>query len=163
VFTSRLNLNLREKNGYSYGVFSGLQLGRLSGVFAAQGGIVAKSTVPAAAEYEKEISAFAGGDMTEDEFRRARDTYIRTLPSSLETTDAVAAAMANLVVLGRPLDFYRTLPERTESLTREQVVAVVQKWIKPTEWPVVIVGPVGDARSDLEKLGFGPVEMASSR
>ena len=107
--------------------------------------------------------AFASGDMTEDEFRRARDTYIRTLPSQLETTDAVASAMANLVVLGRPLDFYRTLPERAQSLTREEVVGVVKKWIKPETWPVVIVGPVGDARADLEKLGFGPVEVASTR
>jgi len=163
VFTSRLNLNLREKHGYSYGVFSGLQLGRLSGTFLATGGIIAKSTVPAAGEYEKEIAAFASGDMTEDEFRRARDTYIRTLPSQLETTDAVASAMANLVVLGRPLDFYRTLPDRAQSLTREEVVSVVKKWIKPETWPVVIVGPVGDARADLEKLGFGPVEVASTR
>jgi zinc protease len=161
VFTSRLNLNLREKNGYSYGVFSGLQLGRQSGAFFAQGGIIAKSTVPAAAEYEKEIAAFASGDMTEDELRRARDTYIRTLPSQLETSDAVASAIANLVVLGRPLDFYRTLPERAQSLTREQVVEVVKKWIKPESWPVVIVGPVGDARGELAKLGYGPVETAS--
>jgi predicted Zn-dependent peptidase len=101
--------------------------------------------------------------MTEDELRRAKGTYIRTLPSLLETNDAVASAIANLVVLGRPLDFYRTLPDQARSLTREQVVAVVEKWIKPREWPVVIVGPVGSARGDLEKLGLGPVEMASSR
>ncbi|TMA23260.1 MAG: insulinase family protein [Deltaproteobacteria bacterium] len=161
VFTSRLNLNLREKHGYSYGVFSALQLGRLSGNFRAQGGIIAKSTVPAAAEYEKEIAAFASGDMTEDELRRARDTYIRTLPSQLETSDAVASAMANLVVLGRPLDYYKTLPDRAQALTREQVVDVVKKWVKPESWPVVIVGPVGDARAELEKLGFGPVEKAA--
>jgi predicted Zn-dependent peptidase len=99
--------------------------------------------------------------MTEDELRRARDTYIRTLPSQLETIDAVASAMASLVVLGRPLDFYRTLPERAHSLTLEQVVEVVKKSIKPEAWPVVIVGPVGDARGDLEKLGFGPVETAA--
>jgi len=163
VFTSRLNLNLREKHGYSYGVFSGLQLGRSFGAFLAQGGIIAKSTVPAAAEYQKEIAAFASGDMTEDELRRARDTYIRTRPSTLETNDAVASAIANLVVLGRPLDFYRTLPDQARALTREQVIAVVEKWIKPQEWPVVIVGPVGSARGDLEKLGLGPVQTASSR
>jgi zinc protease len=163
VFTSRLNLNLREKHGYSYGVFSRLDLGRGSGAFAAQGGVVAKSTVPAAAEYEKEITAFAGGDLTEDELRRARDTYIRTLPSALETNDAVASAMANLVVLRRPLDFYRTLPQQAQALTREQVIEVVRKWIKPEDWPVVIVGPVGDARAELEKLGYGPVEPAPSR
>jgi zinc protease len=163
VFTSRLNLNLREKHGYSYGVFSGLQLGRAFGAFVARGGIIAKSTVPAATEYENEIGAFAGGDMTEDELRRARDTYIRTLPSTLETDDAIASAIADLVVLGRPLDFYRTLPDRARALTRDQVIAVVKKWIKPEEWPVVIVGPVGDARGELEKLGFGPVETASSR
>jgi len=163
VFTSRLNLNLREKHGYSYGVFSSLQLGRSFGVFQATGGIIAKSTVPAAAEYQKEIAAFASGDMTEDELRRAKGTYIRTLPSTLETNDAVAGAIANLVVFGRPLDFYRTLPDQARALTREQVVAVVTKWIKPQEWPVVIVGPVGGARGDLEKLGLGPVQMASSR
>jgi zinc protease len=163
VFTSRLNLNLREKHGYSYGVFSRLRLGRSFGSFEALGGIVAKSTVPAAAEYQKEIAAFATGDMTDEELDRARDTYIRTLPSILETNGSVASALANLVVVGRPLDFYRTLPDRARALTREQVVAVVEKWVKPQEWPLVIVGPVGDSRADLEKLGFGPVQIASSR
>ena len=58
----------------------------------------------------------------------------------------------------RPMEILLTNADRIE-----RVVEVVKKWIKPETWPVVIVGPVGDARGELEKLGYGPVEMASSR
>ena len=158
VFTSRLNLNLRERLGISYGVFSNVQLAGTSGAFFAQGGIVAKSTATAAAEYEKEVAAFATGDLSDVELQRARDTFVRSLPSQFETNDAVAGAMANLVVSRLPLDHYRTLAARAKALTRDEVSAAVKRHFKPDSWPVVIVGPLAGSRAELDALGFGAVE-----
>jgi zinc protease len=159
LFGSRLNLNLREKHGYSYGVRSGLSLLRDTGTFIASGGIVAKNTVEAVAEYENELKRFAGGDVTDEELVVAKAAFIRGIPASLETNDAVAREMANLVSLGLPLDYYQHLPGRVDKLRTKDVARVARKWIKPDKWPVIIVGPVGPAKESLEKLGLGPVEL----
>lgn len=163
VFSSRLNLNLREQHGYSYGVFSSLRLGRSGGAFIAAGGVVAKSTAPAVAEYEKELTRFAGGDLTDAEFERSRDMFVRGLPALLETADAVSTAIAGLATLGMPLDYYRTAPAQAAALTRAEVAEAVRRWLHPDRWPIVVVGPAAEHREALEKLGLGAVEVRPVR
>jgi zinc protease len=160
LFTSRLMTNLRETHGYSYGVYSRLSLLRETGTFNASGGIIAKNTVDAVREYEKELTRFSDGTVTEAEVSAAKEAMIRILPSALETNDAVSGAMNNLVALGLPLDYYRTLPGRIDKVGRKDVKRVVTRWIKPAQWPVIIVGPVGQSKQELEKLGFGSVRIA---
>lgn len=159
LFTSRLMTNLRETHGYSYGVYSRLSLLRASGTFSASGGIIARSTVEAVGEYEKELTKFATGTVSEAELSSAKEALIRSLPSALETNDAVSGALTNLVSLGLPLDYYRTLPLRIAKVGQKDVKRVVSRWMKPAQWPVVIVGPVGQSKGDLEKLGLGPVSV----
>ncbi|HET7785982.1 MAG TPA: insulinase family protein [Myxococcales bacterium] len=160
LFTSRLNLNLREKHGYSYGVGSSLSLLRDEGTFSARGGIVAKNTVDAVREYEKELKTFSNGKVSDAELAAAKEALVRGLPAALETNDAVSGAMGNLVSLRLPLDYYRTFPARVGKVTRKDVQRVVTKWIKPDRWPVVIVGPVAQSKEALEKLDLGPVTIA---
>ena len=159
LFTSRLMTNLRETHGYSYGVYSRLSLLRATGTFSAAGGIIAKNTVEAVGEYEKELTKFATGIVSDTELSSAKEALIRSLPSALETNDAVSGALSNLVSLGLPLDYYRTLPPRIGKVGQKDVKRVVRKWMKPAQWPVVIVGPVGQSKGDLEKLGLGPVSV----
>ena len=158
-FTSRLNMNLREKHGYSYGVRSGANLMRNTGSLTAAGGIVAKNTVDALGEYEKELTIFSSGEVTDEELAAAKELFIRSVPSSLETNDAVASAMTNLVSLKLPLDNYKTLAARTLKVTKQDVARVARKWITPARFPVVIVGPVGQSKDALDKLGFGKVTL----
>jgi zinc protease len=153
-------MNLREKHGYSYGVSSSLSLLRDSGTFAARGGIVSKNTVEAVAEYEKELRAFSNGKVTDGELASAKEALVRGLPAALETNDAVSGAMGNLVSLRLPLDYYRTYASRVGKITQKDVQRVVTKWIKPDQWPVVIVGPVAQSKEALEKLDLGPVSIA---
>ena len=160
LFTSRLMTNLRETHGYSYGVYSRLALLRETGSFSVSGGIIAKNTVDAVREYEKELTRFSDGNVSEAELSTAKEAMIRSLPSALETNDAVSGAMNSLVALGLPLDYSRTLPGRIAKVERKDVKRVVTRWIKPAQWPVVIVGPVGQSKAELEKLGLGPVRMA---
>lgn len=160
LFTSRLNLNLREKHGYSYGVFSSLSLLRNSGTFSARGGIVAKNTVEAVTEYEHELQGFSGGQVSDAELAAAKEALVRGLPGALETNDAVSGAMGNLVSLGLPLDYYRTFPARVNKVSQDDVKRVVTRWITPERWPVVIVGPVAQNKEALEKLNLGPVTVA---
>jgi len=160
LFTSRLNMNLRETHGYTYGVGSSVSLMRRSGTFAARGGIVAKNTVEAVAEYENELQTFSNGEISDAELSASKEALVRGLPAALETNDAVASAMGNLVSLGLPLDYYRTFPARVGKVSHADVKRVVKKWITPGRWPVVIVGPVEQSKEALERLNLGPVSIA---
>ena len=162
IFTSRLNMNLREKHGYSYGVRSGVNFQRTHGTFAASGGIVAKNTVDAVTEYENEISAFAKEGLTDDELLRSKEALIRSLPGALETNDAVAASMTNLVSLGQPLDWYKKLPGLVSKVTRADTQRVASKWIHADKFTVVIVGPVSASKDALEKLNLGKVSITAA-
>jgi len=159
LFTSRLNMNLREKHGYSYGVGSSVSLLRRTGSFLARGGIVSQNTVEAVAEYENELQRFSNGDVTPVELAAAKEALVRGLPAALETNDAVSGAMANLVSLGLPLDYYRTFAARVGKVSRADVKRVATRWITPSRWPVVIVGPVAQSKEALKKLNLGPVSV----
>jgi len=159
LFTSRLNMNLREKHGYSYGVGSSVSLLRRTGSFLARGGIVSQNTVEAVAEYENELQRFSNGDVTPAELSAAKEALVRGLPAALETNDAVSGAMANLVSLGLPLDYYRTFAARVGKVSRADVKRVATRWITPSRWPVVIVGPVAQSKEALKKLNLGPVSV----
>ncbi len=159
LLTSRLNMNLREQHGYSYGVFSNAQLSRSYGAFLAAGAILAQHTVEAVREYEKELELFAAEGPTDPELAKAKETLVRGLPAALETNDAVASALATVVFNGLPRDYYRTVPRRIEKISRGDAVRVARKWIRPRQWPVVVVGPVGGAADALQALALGEVRL----
>jgi zinc protease len=159
LFGSRLNLNLREAKGYSYGVRSTVSLMRSTGYLLASGGIVAKNTAEAVVEYEKELRNFSSGQVTDEELAKAKEAYARSLPSILETNDAVAGAIATISFLGLPLDYYRRLPDRIAHVSHADVVRVARKWVKPDAWPVIIVGPRALSEEKLKSMDFGAVKV----
>lgn len=161
LFSSRLNLNLREDKGYSYGVSSRVALTRTTGTLVASGGIIAKNTPEALVEYEKELERFTTGDFTDEELMQAKAADIRRLPSRLETNDAVATALNGLILDGLPLDYYATLPGDVEKLTKADVARAAAKYVKPQQWPVVVVGPRAENEEKLRQLGLGHIEVRS--
>jgi zinc protease len=156
LFTSRLNLNLREAHGYSYGVFSSVRFDDQIGTLVARGGIVAKDTAPALQEYVKELTRFSNGQISDEELNQAKNAYIRSLPSVLETNDAVSSAINGLVIDGLPLDYYQGLPDKVQAVSKDEIAKVVTQYVKPANWPVVVAGPA-EAKAELEKLDLGPV------
>src|SRR5438309_17829 len=159
LFTSRLNMNLREQHGYSYGVFSSASLNRTYGTFTAAGGILAQHTAAAVKEYEVELDRFAREGPNDRELVKAKETIIRGLPGALETNDAVAGALATISFNGLPLDYYRTVEGRIAKVTRDDAARVAKKWIQPERWPVIVVGPVAGAIDGLQALALGEVRL----
>ncbi|HUJ26912.1 MAG TPA: pitrilysin family protein [Myxococcales bacterium] len=160
LFTSRLNMNLREKHGYTYGARSGLSLMRDSGTFVASSGIIAKNTVPAVSEFESEMTKFSDGEVSDTELQAAKEALIRGIPSALETNDAVSASLSNLVSIGLPLDYYRTVAGRIAKVSKGDIRRVVRRWITPLAWPVIIVGPIAGSKDALQALNLGAVTVA---
>lgn len=158
LFTSRLNMNLRETHGYSYGVFSRVEAARTFGTMVALGGIIAKNTSEALKEYEDELTRFATGSVTEEELARSKNAYVRTMPSRLETNDAMASAYATAAFYELGPDYYKTLPAKIAAITPADA-ARVAKIVTAERWPVIVVGPAQENAEKVKKLGLGPVEV----
>jgi len=158
LFTSRLNLDLREEKAYTYGAFSRLSFSRTYGVMACQAGIVAKNTAEALVEFESQMEKYEKGGLEPDELARSKEAYTRTLPSRLETDDAMAGAFAGVSVTGLGPSYYRELPGKIAAVTPEDVLRVV-KHVTPESWPIVIVGPAAENADKVRALNLGPVNV----
>jgi zinc protease len=156
LFTSRLNMQLREVRGWSYGMFSGVGFNKKTGTVQVRGSVKAQHTVDSVRDVEEVVQRFATGDITDAELTQAKEGIVRQLPSALETNDALASTFVTLSVLGRPLDWYATLPDRLTALSREEVARAARENLDPAHWPVVVVGPRSDLQG-LSALKLGPV------
>lgn len=156
LFTSRLNQQLREVRGWTYGMFSSVGFNRRTGVFQVRGSVVAPHTVDSLKDIEAELKKFATGDITDAELAQAKEGILQSLPQVLETNDAVASTFVTLSNLGRPLDWYVTLPGRLGALGREEVARVSRAYLDPAKLPVVVVGPKKN-QEGLAELQLGPV------
>ena len=157
LFSSRLNMNLREQKGFSYGVRSSVMLTRDVGQLLARGSIISEHTAPALDEYEKELKRFATGDLSEAEFARAKEAYLRSLPARMETNDAVTGLLVDAIHNRQPLDYFAKLPERVRALTLADSQAAAKKYVAPSSWPVVVVDPRAQFETALRALNLGRV------
>lgn len=160
-FSSRLNLNLREKHGYTYGAGSGFAMRHGPGPFTASGAIVREHTAAAIKEIFTEIEAMTAAPVTEEELADAKSNLIKRLPALFETVGETTSTLATLATFGLPLDEYATRPARIEKLTREDVQRVAQTYLKPAQMRVVMVGDAGQIRASLDALKLGKIEVRS--
>jgi zinc protease len=158
LFSSRINLNLREAHGYTYGANSGFAFRRGAGPFQIASGVRTDVTVPAVQEIFNEVKKMAAVDVTADELSLARDSYTRSLPSAFETTDSAVASFSTLFTYGLPLDYFATLPDRIRAVTAQDVLAAAKKYVVPEKLLVVAVGDRAKIGPALE-AAFGPAEL----
>ncbi len=156
-FSSRVNMNLREKHAYTYGARSDYAQRAGSGPFTVRAAVVADKTVPALKELLAEVARMRSTDVTPDELRNAKDYSILTLPARFETSEDLARAATELYVNAWPLDEYATRTARYEAVTVADIRRVAESFLDPARWRVVIVGD-GKLRPELETLGQGPIE-----
>jgi zinc protease len=159
LFSSRINLNLREEHGYTYGAFSLFNYFRYSGIFLAGGAIRTDATAPAVTETFKEIRRMMDTKMTPGELDLARDSESRSLPGSFETSREASGTFANIFIYDLPNDFYQKLPVQLSAVTAEQAQALASKYLKPDQLFVVCVGDRAKIEADLRKLNLGAVEI----
>jgi predicted Zn-dependent peptidase len=156
-FSSRLNLNLREKHAYTYGARSGFDMRHGAGPFSAGGAIVRENTGPAVREIFAEIDRMRREPVTNEELADAKANLIRQLPARFETADATASTIAGLAVYDLPLDEYATRPARLQRITPADVQRVAQKYLVPEQLRVVLVGDAGAVGEQLSALQLGEV------
>ncbi|WP_437782636.1 M16 family metallopeptidase [Sorangium sp. So ce1097] len=158
-FSSRLNLNLREKHAYTYGARSGFDMRHGPGPFSAGGAVVRENTGPAVREIFAEIDRMRGEPVTLEELEDAKANLIRQLPARFETAGATASTIAALAVYDLPLDEFATRPARIRRITPADVQRVAQKYLVPEQLRVVLVGDAGAVGEQLSALQLGPVTV----
>jgi zinc protease len=159
AFTSRLNLNLREEHGFTYGVRSSVVQRRSGGQFTIGTAVGTEVTGPALDEAMKEFRRFREDGPSDEEVEQARDYLAGVFPLRMETTAQLAARMAELLIFDLPDDHHQIRQDRIRAVTRNQVAEAAARYLRPEQASVVIVGNVDEIREPVEALGLGPVEV----
>jgi zinc protease len=157
-FGTRLNLNLREDKGYSYGVFSNLQSLSEHGLWYAGGGVQTNKTKESLFEFDKELKDFAGArPISEAEFQAAKVRKIRGYAQQFEAYSRVAEEIAQLWALGLPMSELQRENDEAERATLEATRAAAKKYARPEASAVLVVGDRAKIQAGIEELKLGEV------
>ena len=149
-FTSRLNQNLREQHGYTYGAGSTFQFGRGPGAFYARTSVKTEVTSAALGEVLKELDRAVQEPITQAELERGKALLTYELTELLSHADSAAGAIAAIFVYDLPADEYAGFVQRLQGLTVAEVQAAVQRAITPGAMTIAIAGDLKAVRPQLE-------------
>ena len=157
-FVSRINLNLREDKGYTYGVRTSFEFRRAPGPFVLHASVQHDATADALREALGEIRAIRGErPVTRDELELGRASLTRGYPRNFETADQVARGAAQIALYGLPDDYFTTFVPKVLSLTEDDVTAIAAKHIDPSRLLSVVVGDRDKLMPSLTSLDLGDV------
>jgi zinc protease len=158
LFQSRLNANIREEKGYSYGVGSGFGYGRGPGAFRTGGEIVSADTDKALMEFMKELRGIMGPrPVTDEELTTAKASLIQSLPAEFETVSSVNGAIASLWLQGLPDDYYQQFVAKVSGVTKEDVVRVAKQYIDLEHLVILVVGDRATIEAPIRATTIAPV------
>jgi zinc protease len=159
LFSSRINMNLREAHGYTYGAGSFFFYHRAPGPFLAFSDVRTDVTAPATTELLKELNRMRDTQMTAEEMKLSKDSITRSMPGRFERGTDAAGTFSELFVYDLPLDYFSKLPDRIEAVTPEQAQAVAQRYILPEKLVVLAIGDRSKIEPEMRKLNLGKVEI----
>jgi zinc protease len=157
-FMTRLNLNLREDKGYTYGVFSTLALFRSAGYWFAGGSVETDKTKEAVVEFVKELRNLAGDKpITSEELAEAKANRIRGFAQQYESLGRVAGQIAEIWSYGLPLNEHRTELSEIANAEIETVNRLARKYADPSKSMMLLVGDLTKIEQPIRDLNLGPV------
>ncbi len=159
-FSARLNMNLREDKGYSYGYTSIIDWQLDGSALLAGGAVQTAVTKEAVVETLKEFAEIRGSrPVTDDEFRAAKDGLLRGFPSLFETQGQIAGQLARLVAFGLPDDYYSGYLDRVDAVSLEDVRRAAGERIDDGRLSVLVVGDMKVVEPGLRELGYPVVRV----
>ncbi|MFN0064082.1 MAG: M16 family metallopeptidase [Myxococcaceae bacterium] len=157
VFGSRLNLNLREAHGYTYGANAVIDPRYSTGPLFALTQVRADATGAALKEFFAEIGLMSERPLTEDELLAARGALVQSLPGSFDTLSSTTAALASLFWEGRPMDAFAKMADAIERTSLADVQAAARDFFDPATMQLGIVGDPAVVREQVPPLALGPL------
>jgi len=155
LFGSRINLNLREAHGYTYGASSYYDWRRGAGPFVVSTAVESEVTSPALKEILLEIERIRSDRISDEELSLARDYLEGVFPIRYETTAAISAALATLVIHDLPADYYDTYRKNINKVSADTVLEAAISHLHPAELQTVIVGDAKMIQGSLADSRFG--------
>jgi len=159
AFTSRLNLSLRERHGFTYGARSGFAFRRQPGPFIVQVAVATDVTARAVEEALKEIALLRDMGATDDETVAARDYLAGILPLELQTTEQLAARIGDIVIFDLPDTYFQDYRATLATITADDVHRVARIHLRSDRLAIVVIGDADQITEPLRALGVGPVEV----
>ena len=158
LFSSRINMNLREEHGYTYGAFSRFVYRNKPGPFIIGSGIRTDVTAPAIKEILKEVTLVRQRGITADELTLGRESIVRSLPADFETSTGAASALSNIYLYDLGSNYYSKFPRDLAAVNRESVFGAARKYLVPEQMIIVVVGDRAKIEPELRKLNLGPIQ-----
>ena len=162
VFSSRLNLNLRERLGYTYGASSAFAGRRLPGPFSASSAVQVEGTAHAVSEILRDMRRMQEEPVSDAELDDARAYLAGVFPLSLQTSDGLASRLSALRIYDLPDDHWDHHRARLLAVTAAEVQDAAARRLLPDRAAVVVVGDAARLRGELEGIGVGPVEVVAA-
>jgi zinc protease len=162
AFTSRLNMNLREKHGFTYGVRSGFGFRKAPGPFLIQTAVATDVTARAVEEISRETNGLLEHGPTNDELNAARDYLSGTVPLELQTTEQIASRASEIFVFDLPADYFAQYRDELRRVTAEAALAAARAHVQPDKFVWTIVGDAHALEKDIAALNLGAVEVHES-
>jgi zinc protease len=159
LFNSRLQMNLREEKGYTYGIGAGFDMRRGAGPFSVRTAVQTAATVPAISEILSELRRIRETEVTSAELAAARDYLVGVFPLRFETPGAVVAALGGLFIHSLPDDELTRYRHEIEGVTIEDVQKAARDHIAPGRLAIVAVGDADAVGIELRAAGFGDFEV----
>jgi predicted Zn-dependent peptidase len=158
AFTSRLNQNLREEHGYSYGAYSFFDFEPLPGPFVASAAVQTAVTDSALVEFMKELRGILE-PVTDEELERAKNYVALRFPSRFQTVAGIARQIAQIELYGLPDTYFNDYVDRILAVTRADVLRVARKYIDPDRVAIVVVGDRSKIEGGVRALELGPLRL----
>jgi zinc protease len=159
-FQSRLNANIREQKGYSYGVNSNFAYGKGPGAFRAGGSIFSAKTDAALIEFMKELKGIVGErPITDEELQTAKDALIQGLPQRFGSVSAIGSSITGLTVQGLPDNYYQSYAKAVSAVTKEDLTRVANLYIDLSHLAIVIVGDRAAVEAALKATNIAPITI----
>lgn len=158
-FSSRMNMNLREKHGWSYGAFSTYSPLKGTGAFYVRSTVRTNATDSSLAEAVREVRRIVAEPVPATELSDAVTNVVSSFPSSVQTVQGLMGRLTNVVVYGLPLDYYSTYRERLASVTPTDISRMGSSYFKPDALTIVAVGDLKTIEAPIRALNLGTVEV----
>lgn len=160
MFQSRLNANIREEKGYSYGVSSNFAYGKGPGAFRAGGDIVTAKSDVALIEFMKELRGIVGSrPITDEELTTAKDALIQRLPGTFASVSSINSAITLLWTQNLPDDYYQQYTKRVAAITKDDVLRVAKQYVTVDNLDIVIVGDRSVIEGPLKATNIAPIAI----
>ncbi len=157
-FQSRLNANIREEKGYSYGVNSSFAYGRGPGAFRAGGDIISAKTDAALVEFMKELKGMQGArPVTDEELTTAKDALVQRLPGTFASVSSIGSAITTLWTQGLSDTYFQQYGAKVAAVTKDDVTRVARQYIDLDHLNIVIVGDRAAIEGPLKATGIAPI------